>query len=223
MVRWGKMRGKKVLIDFGSGARRHKVVPANRLVSIMLTPKGAVLSPISFLPREEFEGLQKKWKSVFGTGYLGKFTATSQKEVEERLREAVKFWRGAGFSVVTRDYDIAERVAKIVGGRRETIAVPHKEGGYVCEYAIEEESSKGKKQAKGEGRKGNKKRVKKAKASSKKKKGEILKPAKRQTGKSKDVERDKKLKALPPGKRRSRSGKIYYEYRQNRSDLEGGV
>ena len=103
-----------------------------------------------------------------------------------------------------------------MGGRRETIAVPHKEGGYVWEYAIEEESSKGKK--------GNKKRVKKTKASSKKKKGgEVLKPANRQTGKSKDVERDKKLKALPPGKRRSGRGKIYYEYRQNRSDLKGGV
>ena len=62
-----------------------------------------------------------------------------------------------------------------------------------------------------------------ASAAKKKKSGEVLKPAKRQTGKSKDVERDKKLKALPPGKRRSRSGKIYYEYRQNRSDLEGGV
>jgi len=53
--------------------------------------------------------------------------------------------------------------------------------------------------------------------------GKTIKPANRQTGKSKDVERDKKLKALPPGKRRSKSGKIYYEYRQNRSDLEGGV
>ena len=53
--------------------------------------------------------------------------------------------------------------------------------------------------------------------------GKTIKPAKRQTGKSRDVERDRKLKALPPGKRRSRSGKIYYEYRQNRSDLEGGV
>jgi len=50
-----------------------------------------------------------------------------------------------------------------------------------------------------------------------------VKSAKRQAGRSKSIERDKKLKALPPGKRRSRSGKIYYEYRQNRSDLEGGV
>jgi len=53
--------------------------------------------------------------------------------------------------------------------------------------------------------------------------GKTIKPAKRQTRKSKSVERDKKLKALPPGKRRSKSGKIYYEYRQNRSDLRGGV
>mgnify|MGYP000002778050 CR=1 FL=1 len=61
------------------------------------------------------------------------------------------------------------------------------------------------------------------KSKSKKKSGEVLKPAKRQIGKSKSIERDKKLKALPPGKRRSRSGKIYYEYRQNRSDLRSGV
>ncbi len=53
--------------------------------------------------------------------------------------------------------------------------------------------------------------------------GKTIKPAKRQAGKSKSVERDKKLKALLPGKRRSRSGKIYYEYRQNRSDLRGDV
>ncbi|RLE42418.1 hypothetical protein DRJ16_04850 [Candidatus Woesearchaeota archaeon] len=63
----------------------------------------------------------------------------------------------------------------------------------------------------------------KKKGSSKKRGGGVLKASKRQTGKSKSVERDKKLKALPPGKRRSRSGKIYYEYRQNRSDLRDGV
>ena len=30
---------------------------------------------------------------------------------------------------------------------------------------------------------------------------------------------DKRLKAKPPGKRVSRNGKIYYEYRRNRSDV----
>jgi hypothetical protein len=45
--------------------------------------------------------------------------------------------------------------------------------------------------------------------------------AKHQTGKTKDKPRDKARKALPPGKRRSASGNIYYEYRANRSDLNG--
>lgn len=35
--------------------------------------------------------------------------------------------------------------------------------------------------------------------------------------KSKDISKE----ALPPGKRRSKLGKIYYEYRKNRSDLPG--
>jgi len=272
---------KKVLINFGSGARLHKVVPASKLVSITPIPKGAVLSPVSFLPREEFEKLQKKWKSVFGTGYLGEFTGQTKEEAEKKLRKAIDFWRKAGFSVVTRDYCVAEKVAKIVRGRRETVAVPRKEGGYVWEYEIVKESllEKKKKKAKKKSAKERRKNVKKKSAempsptelgirhgkqlikklskaeleriarrkpmneyekakitvikeflkqsanasAAKKKSGEVLKPAKRQTGKSRDVERDRKLKALPPGKRRSRSGKIYYEYRQNRSDLEGGV
>jgi hypothetical protein len=46
----------------------------------------------------------------------------------------------------------------------------------------------------------------------------ILKITLRQSGTS-DYKRDVKLKALPPGKRRSRSGKIYWETRRNRSDL----
>jgi len=33
--------------------------------------------------------------------------------------------------------------------------------------------------------------------------------------------RDKKRKALPPGKRISKKGKVYYEYRKNRTDLTG--
>jgi hypothetical protein len=41
-----------------------------------------------------------------------------------------------------------------------------------------------------------------------------------QTGKTiKSI--DKKRKALPPGKRISKTGKIYYEFRRNRSDLNG--
>ena len=40
------------------------------------------------------------------------------------------------------------------------------------------------------------------------------------TGKTK-ISRDKKRNALLPGKRISKSGKIYYEKRKNRSDLVG--
>lgn len=43
----------------------------------------------------------------------------------------------------------------------------------------------------------------------------------RQTGSPKNYNLDRKRKALPPGKRISRSGKVYYEYRANRSDLPG--
>ncbi len=39
-----------------------------------------------------------------------------------------------------------------------------------------------------------------------------------QTGKS-NIARDKKREALMPGKRISKTGKIYYEFRKNRSDL----
>ena len=67
------------------------------------------------------------------------------------------------------------------------------------------------------------KTVKRSKRKKGKKTGKTIKPAQRQTGKSKNLARDKKLKALSPGKRISRSGKVYYEYRQNRSDLKGGV
>ena len=42
-----------------------------------------------------------------------------------------------------------------------------------------------------------------------------------QTGKIKDIKEDKKRKAKLPGKRKSKSGKIYYEYRKNRSDRAG--
>ena len=41
-----------------------------------------------------------------------------------------------------------------------------------------------------------------------------------QVGKT-NISRDKKRKAMPPGKRISKTGKIYYEGRKNRSDLSG--
>ena len=59
--------------------------------------------------------------------------------------------------------------------------------------------------------------------SAKRKRGRTVKVKRHQTGRSKNLSRDKKLKALPPGKRISASGKVYYEYRQNRSDLSGGI
>ena len=59
--------------------------------------------------------------------------------------------------------------------------------------------------------------------STKRKRGRTVKVKRHQTGRSKNLSRDKKLKALPPGKRISASGKVYYEYRQNRSDLSGGI
>ena len=59
--------------------------------------------------------------------------------------------------------------------------------------------------------------------STKRKRGRTVKVKRHQTGRSKNLSRDKKLEALPPGKRISASGKVYYEYRQNRSDLSGGI
>jgi len=44
---------------------------------------------------------------------------------------------------------------------------------------------------------------------------------KKQTGKRVDFEADKKRKALPAGKRISKNGKSYYEYRKNRTDIQG--
>jgi hypothetical protein len=52
----------------------------------------------------------------------------------------------------------------------------------------------------------------------KKGKSRVVKPSKRQTGKS-NLKKDRQRHALAPGKRISRSGRIYYEYRKNRSDL----
>ena len=45
-------------------------------------------------------------------------------------------------------------------------------------------------------------------------------PRMRQIGRSNEL-RDLKRKALPPGRRVSKSGRVYYEYRKNRSDLPG--
>ena len=51
-------------------------------------------------------------------------------------------------------------------------------------------------------------------------KPKVVKKATHQTGKSiKSI--DKKRKALPPGKRISKTGKIYWEMRANRSDMPG--
>ena len=52
------------------------------------------------------------------------------------------------------------------------------------------------------------------------KNGKVLKVSGNQTGTSiKSL--DKKRNALPTGKRISKYGKVYYEYRKNRTDAEG--
>ena len=48
----------------------------------------------------------------------------------------------------------------------------------------------------------------------------VLKASTRQTGKS-HTRRDRARKAMQPGKRRSARGRIYYEYRKNRTDRRG--
>ncbi|MEM0368431.1 MAG: hypothetical protein QXN57_03210 [Desulfurococcaceae archaeon] len=65
-----------------------------------------------------------------------------------------------------------------------------------------------------------KKRVRKVQSKKRVKRPVVLRAVNWQRGKSKwwiDDDRD----ALAPGKRRSKNGKIYYEYRKNRSDLPG--
>ncbi len=54
----------------------------------------------------------------------------------------------------------------------------------------------------------------------KKKKPQVIYGGKKQHGKT-NVYRDKRLTAMPPGKRISKTGKIYYEMRRNRSDVVG--
>lgn len=54
------------------------------------------------------------------------------------------------------------------------------------------------------------------------KKGKVVKVSDHQTGSSiRSI--DVKRSAMPSGKRMSRFGKIYYEYRKNRSDMKGRV
>lgn len=48
----------------------------------------------------------------------------------------------------------------------------------------------------------------------------VLIKSKRQTGKRKSLKRDEGLKAMFSGKRISINGKIYYEYRKNRTDVK---
>ena len=50
--------------------------------------------------------------------------------------------------------------------------------------------------------------------------GRVIKVVHYQTGSS-FTPRDKLYEALPPGKRRSRTGRIYWETRKNRSDKVG--
>ena len=60
----------------------------------------------------------------------------------------------------------------------------------------------------------------KSRAGKGKRRGQVLKIVNYQTGSS-FTPRDKLYEALPPGKRRSRSGRIYWETRKNRSDKVG--
>ncbi|MEM4501551.1 MAG: hypothetical protein QW512_05410 [Thermofilaceae archaeon] len=66
-----------------------------------------------------------------------------------------------------------------------------------------------------------KKKAKKKKKKWKYSKPKVLKIVNYQTGKRSSLKLDRKRKALPPGKRRSKSGKIYWETRRNRTDLKG--
>jgi hypothetical protein len=49
----------------------------------------------------------------------------------------------------------------------------------------------------------------------------VVKESNFQTGITKNNLRDNKIKALASGKRISKTGKIYYEYRANRTDIGG--
>ena len=64
------------------------------------------------------------------------------------------------------------------------------------------------------------KKKRKIKRSKKPHKSVVVAVSYRQKGRSKSPKRDRMWKALPPGKRVSPSGKVYYEYRANRSDID---
>lgn len=49
----------------------------------------------------------------------------------------------------------------------------------------------------------------------------VIKAVSFQSGTERNALKDLRKKALAPGKRISKSGKIYYEYRANRSDING--
>lgn len=49
----------------------------------------------------------------------------------------------------------------------------------------------------------------------------VIKAVKFQTGQDKSIIKDNRYKALAPGKRISKNGKIYWETRANRSDING--
>ena len=51
----------------------------------------------------------------------------------------------------------------------------------------------------------------------------VIKEVKFQSGNTKNEIKDLRKKALAPGKRISKTGKVYYEYRANRSDIHGKI
>ena len=55
----------------------------------------------------------------------------------------------------------------------------------------------------------------------KQKKPKVVYSKQRQTGEHNNLELDKKRVALPSGKRISKNGKVYFEYRANRTDFKG--
>jgi hypothetical protein len=70
---------------------------------------------------------------------------------------------------------------------------------------------------------GKKKRAKSSRKSKRLKLPRVIKKVNYQTGKRKSIKMDRAKKALPPGKRISKSGKMYWETRRNRSDLKKGI
>ena len=80
------------------------------------------------------------------------------------------------------------------------------------------------KKKKGERHRSKKKKAEHKRTKKKKLKGpRVIKVVNYQSGKRASLKADRKRKALKPGKRISRTGKIYWETRRNRSDLHGRV